>query len=86
MSDLAQPLLSRTASEALELVYRVDTLVEPNTDCKLAYPGIFQGLGKLRDLCHIEIEQGATPVALFHRANNMVYRNGGHPKTWKKAT
>lgn len=64
VSGLEQPLLSRSACEALGLVYRVDTVAGTETDFRAAYPEVFQGLGKLKEPYHIEIEQGATPVAL----------------------
>ena len=64
LGGLDQPLLSRSACEALGLVCRVDAVVGTGTDFRAAYPEVFQGLGKLKEPYHIEIEQGATPVAL----------------------
>lgn len=64
VSGLVQPLLSRSDCEALGLVYIVDTVIKPNTDIKAAYPGDFQGLGQLRESYRLEIEQGATPIAI----------------------
>lgn len=63
VSGLLRPLLSRPACEALGLVYRVDA-VGANTDFRAAYPDVFRGLGKLKEPYHIELEEGATPVAL----------------------
>ncbi|KAK7930380.1 hypothetical protein WMY93_006775 [Mugilogobius chulae] len=64
VSGLVQPLLSRPACEALGLVCRVDTVIKTETDFRAAYPDVFRGLGKLKDPYHIELEQGAIPVAL----------------------
>uniref|UniRef100_A0A3P8TBN5 ribonuclease H n=1 Tax=Amphiprion percula TaxID=161767 RepID=A0A3P8TBN5_AMPPE len=64
VSGLVQPLLSRPACEALGLVYRVDSVKESETDFRAAYRDVFQGLGMLKEPYHIELEQGAIPVAL----------------------
>ncbi|XP_025757966.1 uncharacterized protein K02A2.6-like [Oreochromis niloticus] len=64
VSGLVQPLLSRPACEALGLVYRVSTITESVTDFRAAYPHVFKGLGMLKEPYHIELEQGAVPIAL----------------------
>ncbi|XP_034038462.1 golgin subfamily A member 3 [Thalassophryne amazonica] len=64
VSGLVQPLLSRPACEALGLVYRVNTVTESEIDFRAAYPDVFKDLGMLKEPYHIELEQGAIPVAL----------------------
>lgn len=64
VSGLAQPLLSRPGCDALGLVYRVDTVTETETDFRASYPDVFKDLGKLKEPYHIQLEQGAVPVAL----------------------
>ncbi len=64
VSGLEHALLSRPALMALELVERVDAVMETEIDFRAAYPDVFQGLGKLKEPYHIELDQGATPVAL----------------------
>ncbi|XP_051782102.1 uncharacterized protein K02A2.6-like [Erpetoichthys calabaricus] len=38
--------------------------MKSDVDFRAAYPEVFQGLGKLQESYHIQLEQGATPVAL----------------------
>ena len=64
VSGLEHALLSRPALTALKLVERVDAVMETETDFRAAYPDVFQGLGKLKEPYHIELDHGAIPVAL----------------------
>lgn len=42
----------------------MDTVTDIETDFRPAYPDVFQGLGKLKEPYHVQLEQGAIPVAL----------------------
>ena len=64
VSGLEHALLSRPALTALKLVERVDAVMETETDFRAAYPDVFQGLGKLKEPYHMELDHGAIPVAL----------------------
>ncbi|RXN37427.1 Retrovirus-related Pol poly from transposon opus [Labeo rohita] len=63
-TGLAQPLLGLPAIQAMRLVHRVNEVTQTDTDFKALYPSVFQGLGKLKEPYHIELEQGAVPYAL----------------------
>ena len=64
MSGLEHALLSRPALIALKLVERVDAVTETEADFRAAYPDVLQGLGKLKEPYHIQLDQGTMPVAL----------------------
>ncbi|KAI2648260.1 hypothetical protein H4Q32_018307 [Labeo rohita] len=64
VAGLAQPLLGLPAIQAMRLVHRVNEVTQTDTDFKALYPSVFQGLGKLKEPYHTELEQGAVPYAL----------------------
>lgn len=66
VAGLTQSLLGLPAIVAMGLIHRVDevTVTQTETDIKAAYPAVLQGLGKLKEPYHIELEQEATPYAL----------------------
>ena len=64
VAGLTQPLLGLPAIEAMGLGQRVNEVTQTDTDFKALYPSVFQGLGKLKESYHIELEQGAIPPAL----------------------
>ncbi|RXN12418.1 Retrovirus-related Pol poly from transposon opus [Labeo rohita] len=64
VAGLTQTLLGLPAIQAMRLVHRVNEVTQTDTDFKALYPSVFQGLGKLKEPYHIELEQGAVPYAL----------------------
>ncbi|KAL0150323.1 hypothetical protein M9458_054431, partial [Cirrhinus mrigala] len=64
VAGLTQPLLGLPAIQAMRLVHRVNEVTQTDTDFKALYPSVFQGLGKLKEPYHIELEQGVVPYAL----------------------
>lgn len=64
VEGLTQPLLGLPAIQAMGLVHRVNEVTQSDTDFKALYPAVFQGLGKLNEPHHIELEEGAIPHAL----------------------
>lgn len=64
VAGLTQPLLGLPAIEAMGLVQRVNEVTQTDTDFKALCPSVLQGLGKLKESYHIELEQGAIPPAL----------------------
>ena len=63
--DLHMLLLGRLAIEALELVKRVGSVKnEQMFDPQKSFPTLFRSLGKLQRSCHIQLKEGAKPLAL----------------------
>ena len=61
---LLMPLLGRPAIQALELVKRFGPVEDKTFDTQKAFPALFQNLGKLQRSYHIQMKEGAKPLAL----------------------
>ena len=63
--DLHIPLLGRPAIEALGLVKRVGSVEDDKIfDPQKSFPALFRSLGKLQRPYHIQLKDGAKPLAL----------------------
>ena len=63
--ELHMPLLDRPAIEALHLVKRVGSVEDDKTfDPQKSFPALFRSLGKLQRPYHIQLKEGAKPLAL----------------------
>ncbi|UYV63592.1 K02A2.6-like, partial [Cordylochernes scorpioides] len=63
---LEQPLLGVGACEDLQLVKRIDLVINGTTDVnpEREFPKLFEGLGLLEQPCHIKLKEGAKPFSI----------------------
>lgn len=61
VAELIQSLLGPPTIGTIGLAHRVDyvTVAQTEADFKLAYPAVFQGLGKLKEPYHTKLEKGS---------------------------